>query len=148
MIKPYETADPEALPGHTEEHHEGLPGTIGHVSPWQTLVKILAILFVLTVITVAVAQVDLGRLNVVGAIGIACVKASIVALWFMHLRYDKRFNFWIAIGSLAFVVWMVGYILFDTSLYQHNIEEYRNDKLQRNEQPIKSKPIPEGGHEH
>jgi len=133
---------------HDDHHHEGLPGTIGHVSPWQSLVKVLAVLLLLTVITVAVAQVDLGRLNVVGAIGIASVKASIVSLWFMHLRYDKRFNFWIMIGSLAFVVWMVGYILFDTSLYQHNIEEYRKDKQQRNELPIKSKPIPADGEGH
>ena len=112
---------------HHDDHHEGLPGTIGHVTPWQTLVKVLGVLLLLTVITVAVAQVDLGRLNIVGAVGIACVKASIVALWFMHLRYDNRFNFWILIGSLAFVVWMVGYILMDTSLYQDNIMDYRKE---------------------
>ena len=110
--------------GH-DDHHEGLPGMIGHVSPWQTLVKVLITLLFLTVITVAAAQVDLGRLNIVGALGIACVKASIVAMWFMHLRYDKRFNFWILIGSIAFVAWMVGYILFDSALYQDGIREYR-----------------------
>jgi cytochrome c oxidase subunit 4 len=133
---------------HDDHHHEGLPGGIGHVSPWQTLVKVLTVLLFLTIITAAVAQVDLGRLNIVGALGIACVKASVVSLWFMHLRYDKRFNFWIMIGSLAFVVWMVGYILFDSSLYQHNIEEYRRDMQQRKELPIKSKPIPEQGTGH
>jgi cytochrome c oxidase subunit 4 len=108
-----------------DSHHEALPGTIGHPMPWQTLVKVLVVLLILTAITVAIAQVDMGRLNIVGAIGVATIKASIVALWFMHLRYDKRFNFFIMIGSLAFVVWMVGYILFDTTLYQHNIEDYR-----------------------
>lgn len=110
---------------HDDHHDEALPGTIGHVSQWQTLVKVLVTLLVLTVITVAAAQVDLGRLNIVGAIGIACVKASIVGMWFMHLRYDKRFNFWILVGSIAFVAWMVGYILFDTALYQDDIREYR-----------------------
>jgi cytochrome c oxidase subunit IV len=142
MIKPYEAAEPATLPGHHEAHHEGLPGTIGHVSSWKTLVKVLSALLVLTVITVAVAQLDLGRLNVVGAIGIACVKVGIVSLWFMHLRFDKRFNFWIMVGSALIVVWMVGYILFDTSLYQDSIEEYRETH------PIKAKPIPEGGHDH
>lgn len=116
----------EATAEQAHEHHdEALPGTIGHVSRWQTLVMVLLTLLVLTVLTVAVAQFDLGRLNIVGAIGIACVKASIVAMWFMHLRYDKRFNFWILVGSLAFVALMVGYILFDSSLYQDNIREYR-----------------------
>lgn len=121
----YET-EQTIIEGH-EDHgpHEGLPGTIGHVSPVKTLVGVLGTLLVLTVITVAVAQVNLGRMNVVVAIGIACVKASVVAMWFMHLRYDKRFNFWILIGSLAFVAWMVGYILFDSTMYQHNIREYR-----------------------
>lgn len=125
-------AEVASTPGHEEQHaegrddhHEGLPGTIGHVTPWQTLVKILVTLLILTVITVAVAQLNLGDLNIVGAIGIACVKASVVALWFMHLRYDKRFNFWILVGSLALVVWMVGYIMMDTKLYQDNVEEYR-----------------------
>lgn len=114
--------------GHENEHGghgEALPGTIGHVTPLRTLVTVLVVLLVLTVITVAIAQVDLGRLNIVGAVGIASLKASIVAMWFMHLRYDNRFNFWILVGSLAFVVWMVGYILMDTKLYQDNIQEYR-----------------------
>lgn len=112
-------------------HHEGLPGTIGHVTPLKTLFGVLATLLVLTVITVAVAQFDFGRLNVVGAVGIACIKASVVSLWFMHLRYDKRFNFFILVGSFALVAWMIGYILFDTVLYQHNIEDYRRDMQQQ-----------------
>jgi cytochrome c oxidase subunit 4 len=112
---------------HAHEH-EGLPGTIGHAMPWQTLVKVLVTLLILTVITVAVAQIDLGRLNVVGALGIASLKASIVSLWFMHLRYDNRFNFLILVGSLGLVVWMVGYILFDTTLYQHNMEDYKEQQ--------------------
>ncbi|MBZ0136434.1 MAG: cytochrome C oxidase subunit IV family protein [Planctomycetes bacterium] len=126
---------------HHDHHDEALPGTIGHVSHWQTLVKVLVTLLALTVITVLVAQVDLGRLNVVGAIGIACVKASIVAMWFMHLRYDKRFNFWILVGSIAFVAWMVGYILFDSALYQDNIREYREAH------PLPTRPAtPSGDH--
>ena len=137
MSNPGKTVD-----SHADDHHGALPGTIGHVSPWQTLVKVLSVLFFLTVVTVAVAQLDLGKFNVVGALGIACVKASIVALWFMHLRYDKRFNFWVMAGSVVFVAWMVGYILFDSSLYQHDIQEYRKTH------PIKAKPIPKDGAEH
>jgi cytochrome c oxidase subunit 4 len=124
---------------HHEQHGHGdaLPGTIGHVLSPRTMITVLLILFGLTVVTVAVARLDFGRLNVVGALAIACVKASIVALWFMHLRYDKRFNFFIIIGSAALVVWMVSYILFDTKLYQDDMTNYRNKKT------IEGKPIPE-----
>ncbi len=113
---------------HDHGHHEGLPGTIGHVTPVSTLIKVILSLLVLTVITVAIAQVDLGKFNIVGAVGVACIKATIVSLWFMHLRYDKRFNFWILVGSMLLVAWMIGYILFDTALYQNNLREYKQDK--------------------
>lgn len=122
---------------HAHGHGDMLPGTIGHVLSPRTMITVLLLLMVLTAITVAVAQLDLGRLNVVGALGIACLKASIVALWFMHLRYDKRFNFFIIIGSAALVVWMVSYILFDTKLYQDDIDHYKNKKT------IDGKPLPE-----
>jgi len=118
----------QASAGHHDDHHEGLPGGIGHITPWQTLVKIFVILVLLTVLTVAVAQFDLGRLNIVGAIGIAAAKCFFVFLWFMHLRYDKRFNFYILVASLLFVIWMVGYILFDTMIYQRHIIDYREDQ--------------------
>ncbi|MBE7490563.1 MAG: cytochrome C oxidase subunit IV family protein [Planctomycetes bacterium] len=109
-------------------HGEALPGTIGHVTSAKTLVMVFLTLVLLTVITVAAAQVDVGRLNVVGALAIAVVKGSIVCLWFMHLRYDKRFNFFIMLGSVLTLLWMVGYILFDTKLYQHDMENYRKNK--------------------
>lgn len=114
---------------HDEHGHgEALPGTIGHVTSARTLVLVFLTLVALTVITVAAAQVNLGRLNVVGALAIATVKGSIVSLWFMHLRYDKRFNFFIMAGSVCFLLWMVGYILFDTKMYQHDMENYRHNK--------------------
>ena len=43
---------------------------------------------VLTGITVAVAYVDLGALNTVAALAIACFKALIVVLYFMHVKYS------------------------------------------------------------
>lgn len=123
-----EAAHAEHAHDHDHGHGEALPGTIGHVTSVGTLIKVILSLLVLTVITVAIAQVDLGKFNIVGAVGVACIKATIVSLWFMHLRYDKRFNFWIFAASMMFVAWMIGYILFDTALYQHNIREYKQDK--------------------
>ena len=60
---------------------------------------------VLTVITVLVAQVDLGALNNIVALSIAVLKATLVVLYFMHVRYSSRLTwvfviagfFWLAI---------------------------------------------------
>ena len=62
----------------------------GHVVPVRVLLGVWAILVVLTVATVAVTRVDFGPgTNLWIAMGIATVKASLVLLYFMHLRYDQ-----------------------------------------------------------
>jgi len=63
-----------------------------HVVPVRIYVGIFFALIVLTVATALIAYVDLGVFNNVVAIGIAIVKASLVALFFMHLRYSARMN--------------------------------------------------------
>ena len=45
---------------------------------------------VLTLLTVAVTYVDLGQLNLVVAMGIAVFKASLVILYFMHVRWSPK----------------------------------------------------------
>ncbi len=64
---------------------------------------IFAILLVLTGVTVAVAYLDLGRLNTVAAIAIACFKALIVVLYFMHVKYSTRL---IKLTVIAGLYWM------------------------------------------
>ncbi|MEA2625344.1 MAG: cytochrome c oxidase subunit [Candidatus Binatota bacterium] len=76
-----------------------------HVTPPSTYYKIFATLVALTIVTVIVAFFDLGRLNTVVALGIAVFKASLVLLYFMHLRHSERLTalvigasfFWLAI---------------------------------------------------
>jgi cytochrome c oxidase subunit 4 len=64
-----------------DEHHV--------VSPLQyTLV--FATLITLTAVTVAAAYVNLGILNPIIALGIACVKGCVVVLFFMHVKYSSR----------------------------------------------------------
>ena len=62
----------------------------GHVSPKGTYYAIFATLMVLTGITVAVAFVNLGPLNFPVALSIAIVKATLVVLFFMHVKYSSR----------------------------------------------------------
>jgi cytochrome c oxidase subunit 4 len=64
--------------------------THGHVSPKSTYYAIFGALMVLTAVTIAVAFVHLGRMNFPVAIAIAVTKATLVILFFMHVKYSSR----------------------------------------------------------
>jgi len=89
---------------HTETHEHGGP---------KVFAVTLAALLILTVITVYVASFDLGNINVVAAIAIATVKATLVALIFMHLRHDKPVNAVIAISGFLFLGLLLMFCLTD-----------------------------------
>lgn len=63
-----------------------------HVLPMKVYTTVFISLLVLTVITVLAAQFDFGSLNAFIAIAIATIKATLVALYFMHLKYDNKTN--------------------------------------------------------
>src|SRR6185295_14473016 len=85
-----------------------------HISSVGFYVMILATLMALTVLTVAVSYVHLGKLNLAVAIVIATFKASLVVLFFMHLKYDNKFNAMILLISLLFIGVFFAYTLNDT----------------------------------
>ena len=62
----------------------------GHISPKSTYYTIFGALMVLTAITVAVAFVDIGIMNFPVALAIAITKATLVILFFMHVKYSSR----------------------------------------------------------
>jgi len=62
----------------------------GHVSPKSLYYAIFAALMVLTAITVGVAFINLGPFNFPVAISIAIFKATLVILFFMHVKYSSR----------------------------------------------------------
>ena len=76
------TTDHAAAPAHA--------AALGHVVPLWIYFAVFTTLLVLTGVTAAVAFVDLGRFNVAVALTIAIIKASLVLLYFMHLRYSSR----------------------------------------------------------
>jgi len=71
-------------------------------------------LLILTGTTVAVSYVDLGFLNVVVALLIASAKASLVALFFMHLKYEKKLLLGFALAPLCFLFVIMSGTLLDT----------------------------------
>ena len=59
-----------------------------HILPIRVYVAVVSCLFVFTGITVLAAFVDLGAINTPLALAIATFKATIVVLFFMHVRYN------------------------------------------------------------
>lgn len=74
-----------------------------HESAVKTYGKVLGALVTLTVITLLAAGIDFGSGNVVIALAIATVKASLVALFFMHLLHEKAMNSIIFVSGLVFL---------------------------------------------
>jgi cytochrome c oxidase subunit 4 len=97
--------------------HETHP-RVGHVLPLSTLFAVLGTLLVMTFVTVAVSWFDFGRFNLWIALGIAVFKASLVLLFFMHLKYDKPFNAIVIILSMALVMLFIAITLTDTTQYE------------------------------
>jgi caa(3)-type oxidase subunit IV len=63
-----------------------------HITPLWLYNTIFGALLFLTVVTVWIAQFDFGAANTVIAMFVATIKASLVALFFMHLLHDERIN--------------------------------------------------------
>jgi cytochrome c oxidase subunit 4 len=76
------------------------------IVPRRMYYKIFATLLALTLLTVGAAFLDLGRLNTIIALTIAVGKATLVLLFFMHVRYSSH-AIWVAVGAGAFWVGML-----------------------------------------
>jgi cytochrome c oxidase subunit 4 len=75
-----------------------------------------ALLLALTILTFGAAKLHLGRWNVPVALCIATVKATVVALYFMHLREQGGANRLVLLTSVLFVVLLMAGVLADVSL--------------------------------
>ena len=85
-----------------------------HDSGNRTYMIVGGALIVLTAVTVAVSYVHLGMMNVVVALLVASVKASLVALFFMHLRQESPLVWGFALAPLVFLVLIIAGTLSDT----------------------------------
>ena len=71
----------------------------------KVYIGVLATLLFLTFVTVGASYINFGSpiVNVIVALTIATVKASLVSLFFMHLIHDKPVNAIILVGAFAFL---------------------------------------------
>ena len=84
-----------------------------HILPFKLYVKIFLFLLALTIITVWVAQFDFGSLNTLIAMLVATLKATLVALYFMHLKYDDKMNTVCLLTGVFFLIVMFAFIAID-----------------------------------
>jgi len=100
------------------EHHDDNHG-IAHTASIKVLVGTGGTLLLLTLVTVLATKVDFGaNINLAVAMFIAVVKATLVILFFMHLKYDKLFHSVIFVSAILAACLFVGFTLMDSGQYQ------------------------------
>ncbi len=100
------------------DHHDDHHG-ISHVASTKVLLGTGGALLVLTLITVGATKIDLGpSMNLALAMFIAVIKATLVVLFFMHLKYDKVFHTVVFVSAILAAALFVGFTLMDSGQYQ------------------------------
>jgi cytochrome c oxidase subunit 4 len=94
--------------GHDDHGHADDGAVHVHIASSRFYVGIFLALICLTIATVKVSYYDFGSANIVIAILIATMKASLVAAFFMHLRHDALFN---TLSFLAAFLFLAIFIL-------------------------------------
>jgi cytochrome c oxidase subunit 4 len=123
MTDPTKTEGAPVAAPHADAHAHG--DEHDHVMPLWLLTAVIVILLILTVVTVGVAMVTP---NLILAMAIATVKASLVCAIFMHLYWDKPFNtviLLISIGLLGLFLW---FAILDTGQYQQSVNDQFTDE--------------------
>jgi len=107
-----------ASTAHHADHddHHG----ISHVASVKVLLGTGGALMFLTIVTVLATKVDFGSgPNLAIAMLIALIKATLVVLFFMHLKYDKIFHTVIFMSAVLAAALFVGFTMMDSGQYQH-----------------------------
>jgi len=86
-----------------------------HVLPLRIYFGVWVALLVLTAITLAVSYYDFGEGNLIIALVVATIKATLVSLFFMHLFYDHKLNALVFGGSIVFLFLFFFFTLADTT---------------------------------
>ena len=80
----------------------------GHVAPKSMYYAVFGALIVGTVLTVGAAKVDMGPLNNIVMLAIACTKATLVILFFMHVRWSSRLTWVVAMSGFFWLLILFG----------------------------------------
>lgn len=102
---------------HDEHGHEH---ELGHIVPFKIYVTIFSSLIALTVLTVVVAKAPIfhfgNTINLVVAMLLASLKAGLVALFFMHLKYENPITWMYVFFPIFLLFIMMAGIFIDNPM--------------------------------
>jgi len=98
---------------HGGSHAGALQMGHHHVSSSAMFTKVLVALLILTAITVSSSRVDFGGANMLIAMAIASIKASLVIAFFMHMKWDTAINKIVFLSSFLFLSLLFVFTLAD-----------------------------------
>jgi cytochrome c oxidase subunit 4 len=132
------------------EHHKDDGAVHAHIASVPFYVGIFMALTFLTIVTVGVSYIHLGKANLIVAVIIASIKAALVLLFFMHLKYDTRFHGLIVIATVCFIGVFFAYTMNDTER-RAEVDDASTTRIwvgSNDPAPggLQAKPVPSGGH--
>ncbi len=93
--------------------HSSADHGASHVVSLKVYFAIFAALMVLTAATVWVAFIDLGALNTLVALAVAVTKATLVILFFMHVKYSTKLTWLVVASGFVFLAIMIALTMAD-----------------------------------
>jgi cytochrome c oxidase subunit 4 len=86
---------------------------LAHVIPIRVYAVIFATLLLMTLVTVDVAFFNFGMMNISIALAIATTKATLVILYFMHVRYAPSLTWVFAAAGFIWLIILLAFTLSD-----------------------------------
>jgi cytochrome c oxidase subunit 4 len=109
-----------AVAAHDHDDHDHGPGEVhAHIGSYKGYGAIFAALIFFTLLTVGVSYIHLGKANLLVAVVIASIKATLVCTFFMHLKDDTKFHTLILIAAITFIGVFFALTLNDVSFREH-----------------------------
>jgi len=109
---------------HNDDEQPGYD--LGHPMDMRILIAVFLALLFFTFLTVWVADQHLGAIDLSISMLIATIKATLVAVFFMHLSHDKGINRVVFLSAIIFAGLFLAVVLGDGDHYQHTIIDYQN----------------------
>lgn len=85
------------------------------MTSYGKLLAVLAGLLALTGATVAASRIDVAAANIWMTLLIAAAKASLVLLFFMRLKHEKRMFLYTFLVTILFVAIFIGFLFWDVA---------------------------------
>jgi len=90
------------------------PHDLGHIVPYKMYLRVFLTLIGLTVLTVVIAQIHFSTAgNIIVAMLVASVKATLVAMYFMHLKYENPVTWTYAAFPIILLGLLIGGLFID-----------------------------------